>query len=266
MQEQGGLMSINIIFESKEIDFDCELHSKSKVKIFCVSNIWSSGFCKDCVEIKRQEAVKLEQERAEKEKERERLAKIESLLLRAGIPPRFKYHSFETFFATTSDQELKKKLCLDYANNFLENFKLGKSIILCGTTGTGKTHLACSIANQVIQNKNSAIFINVFKAIDDIKETWSKHSDKTEREVINNFIKTDLLILDEIGVQFGSDSEKMILFKILNERYSNMKPTILISNLNVEALQEFVGERVIDRMKENGGMIVKFDWKSHRGN
>jgi DNA replication protein DnaC len=186
--------------------------------------------------------------------------------LRAGIPPRFKNHSFETFIAKTADQELKKKVCSDYANNFEENFKLGKSMILCGTTGTGKTHIACSIANQVIQNRRSAIFINVFKAIDDIKETWSKQSDKTEREVINNFTKTDLLILDEIGVQFGSDSEKMILFKILNERYSNMKPTILISNLNSEALEEFVGERVKDRMRENGGIAVIFDWQSYRGN
>ena len=259
-------MSINMTFDNKEIDFDCLEHGNSKVKVFCVSNTWSAAFCKDCAEIKKQEAIKLEQERVEKEKERERLAKIQSLLLRAGIPPRFKNHSFETFIAKTADQELKKKVCLDYANNFEENFKLGKSMILCGTTGTGKTHLACSIANQVIQNRRSAIFINVFKAIDDIKETWSKQSDKTEREVINNFIKTDLLILDEIGVQFGSDSEKMILFKILNERYSNMKPTILISNLNAEALQEFAGERVMDRMRENGGMIVKFDWQSYRGN
>jgi DNA replication protein DnaC len=253
-------------FENKEIDFDCLEHGNSKVKVFCVSNTWSAAFCKDCAEIKKQEAIKLEQERLEKEKERERLAKIQSLLLRAGIPPRFKNHSFETFIAKTADQELKKKVCLDYVNNFEENFKLGKSMILCGTTGTGKTHIACSIANQVIQNRRSAIFINVFKVIDDIKETWSKQSDKTEREVINDFIKTDLLILDEIGVQFGSDSEKMILFKILNERYSNMKPTILISNLNSEALEEFVGERVKDRMRENGGMVVNFNWQSYRGN
>lgn len=75
-----------------------------------------------------------------------------------------------------------------------------------------------------------------------------------------------MLILDEVGVQFGSESEKIILFEILNERYLNMKPTILISNLNPAALQEYVGERVMDRMRENGGIILKFDWKSHRSN
>jgi DNA replication protein DnaC len=44
-----------------------------------------------------------------------------------------------------------------------------------------------------------------------------------------------------------------------------MKPTILISNLAIGPLAEFAGDRVIDRMKENGGKLVVFDWKSHRG-
>ena len=97
-----------------------------------------------------------------------------------------------------------------------------------------------------------------------VKETWSKGSEKTEQDAINWFLTPDLLILDEVGVQFGSDAEKMIMFEVLNERYQNMKPTILISNLLPANLQEFVGERVMDRMKENGGRILQFDWKSNR--
>jgi DNA replication protein DnaC len=43
-----------------------------------------------------------------------------------------------------------------------------------------------------------------------------------------------------------------------------MKPTVVISNLAKEALGEFIGERSIDRLRENGGRLVVFDWASYR--
>ena len=79
------------------------------------------------------------------------------------------------------------------------------------------------------------------------------------------YSKYELLVLDEIGVQFGSDAEKLIMFDIINERYEAMRPTILISNLALSGLSEFVGDRIVDRMKENGGKLMVFDWESHRG-
>ena len=48
--------------------------------------------------------------------------------------------------------------------------------------------------------------------------------------MVAGFIRPDLLILDEVGVQFGSETEKMILFEIINGRYEQLKPTIVISN------------------------------------
>jgi len=87
----------------------------------------------------------------------------------------------------------------------------------------------------------------------------------SEDEAIAFFVAPDLLVLDEIGVQYGSETEKNILFEIVNERYEAMKPTILISNLAMTTLTEYAGERVIDRMKENGGKCIVFDWKSRRG-
>lgn len=74
----------------------------------------------------------------------------------------------------------------------------------------------------------------------------------------------DLLIIDEVGVQFGSESEKIILFEIINERYEQMKPTILISNLSEDELSRYVGERIIDRMREGKGAVINFDWESYR--
>lgn len=264
-KEQKGFSSVELVFDKKDVNFNCQIHGNLSIKIFCMNGIWSPPFCKQCNDIKKAKQAIIAQELEQKENEKAKQARIEQALGRSGIPLRFQSHSFDTFFANDDDQKKKKNICSKYAENFNEDSKLGKSMIFCGTTGTGKTHLACSIANQIIQNGKTAIFMNVIRAIRQIKETWSKESEKKEQEAINWFVSPDLLILDEIGVQFGSESEKIILFEILNERYLNMKPTILISNLNPNALQEFISERVMDRMRESGGMIVKFDWKSHRG-
>ena len=75
----------------------------------------------------------------------------------------------------------------------------------------------------------------------------------------------ELLILDEVGVQFGSETEKLMLFDVLNERYEKRKPCVLLSNLAIDDVKAFLGERVFDRLREDGGEAVAFDWESYRG-
>ena len=263
-KEQKGLSLLN--FSNKEVDFNCKTHGEMKVKIFAVGNTWGQPSCKMCRDEQKEQTGINEQKRIDDSKKKMRQDRIESSLGRSGIPLRFKKHSFSTYHTKTEDMKLKKQICQDYAQDFDKKLELGTSLIFCGNTGTGKTHLACSIANHIIQNGRTAVFMNVIRVIRQVKETWSKESNKKEQEAINWFLNPDLLILDEIGVQFGSESEKIILFEILNERYLNVKPTILISNLSIEKSQEFIGQRVMDRMKENGGTAIRFDWKSNRGN
>ena len=252
-------------FGEKEEDYQCEEHGKNKVKIFCLNGKWTAPYCKICSDKKQADQAERERLNQLRKDEETKANRIQSALNRAMIPERFKSHSFDTFIDSTDDQKAKKKHCLGYAKNFDAVKKAGMSMIFCGTTGTGKTHLACSIANNIIQQGNTSVFISVLRAIRQVKETYARSNTKTEQEAINWFLSPDLLILDEVGVQFGTDAEKMILFEIINERYQNMKPTILISNLNPQAIKEYVGDRVMDRMKENGGKLLKFEWESNRG-
>ena len=67
------------------------------------------------------------------------------------------------------------------------------------------------------------------------------------------------------SVQFGSDAEKLLLFDVLNERYERRKPTLMLSNLTAQEVAAYLGERVMDRLREDGGEVVVFDWASHRG-
>lgn len=93
------------------------------------------------------------------------------------------------------------------------------------------------------------------RAIRRVKDTWSRDSRESETDAIAALVFPDLLILDEVGVQFGSDTEKLILFDVLNERYEKRRPTLMLSNLGLDDVRAFLGERafstVCARMAES---------------
>lgn len=233
----------------------CDQHGEYlSNKYFCG---WSP--CPKCIE---------ELHRAEDEDRRKRdaadrvQAKIKRLYDRAAIPPRFESRTLDNFRVENDGQ----RKAMASARKYISEFDLhpGVSMIFCGGVGAGKTHIAVGIAKSLMGTNHSALFMSVIGAVRSIKETWGNR-DRSEREALNDLIEPDLLILDEVGVQFGSDAEKLILFEIINGRYENCRSTILISNLAIQSLTEYLGERVVDRLREGGGRMVLFDWGSYRG-
>lgn len=212
--------------------------------------------CPDCIKAEI-ESLRLKEQQA-------KASVISVLKTTAGIPKRFSNVSFINYEETTANTRAKR-LCKAYADKWLDRKEKGGGLILCGKPGTGKNHLACAIANQVIeQHQHEVLITTALRIARKIKSTWTKDAAENEWEAMETYIKPDLLVVDEIGVQFGSEAEKIILFEIINTRYEEMKPTILISNLSQDELGQYVGERIIDRMKEGGGAMVVFDWESYR--
>jgi DNA replication protein DnaC len=193
-----------------------------------------------------------------------RQRRADDLLKRAAIPPRFADRRLETFIPHAEGPRGALRIATEYADNFDDALKTGRSLILCGGVGAGKTHLAVGIAHRVIAQNRVAVFTSVLAAIRTVKETYGNASQLTEAQAIERLTKPDLLILDEVGVQFGSATEKMIMFEIINGRYEALRPTIVISNLAKDALIEYLGERAVDRLREGGGRMVIFDWPSFR--
>lgn len=216
--------------------------------------------CPECEKL-----MKAEEEKRQKEQLAEnKRFKIARLFSQAGIPSRFQERNFSNYRAETLETQRALKIVKKYADNFEDRLAHGGGLILCGKPGTGKTHLATAIANQVILTGRSVVFTSVMRAIRSVKDTYRKDSEFNEQQAINKYLLPQLLIIDEVGVQFGSDTEKMILFEILNGRYECTLPTILISNLPEKELADYIGERIIDRLKEGGGALIAFDWESYR--
>lgn len=221
----------------------------------------SKSECPKCLEdrIKQYRADHQAQERRIRENQ------IDRLMGMLQLPERFAHSTLENYQPVNDDAARCLKLCRAYATKWPERLKQGGGLVMCGKPGTGKNHLALAIAKHVItEHQNSALFTTALRIARLFKSTWSKNSERTEAEVIRIYTDPELLIIDEVGVQFGSEAEKLILFEIINTRYERMMPTILISNLPKDELSAFIGERVIDRMNDGGGCTLAFTWDSYR--
>ena len=87
----------------------------------------------------------------------------------------------------------------------------------------------------------------------------------TEDQVLRYFVTPDLLVIDEVGVQFGTATEQLYLTEVINDRYEAMKPMILLSNLTLKQVEDTLGVRSMERFKENGGRVLVLNWASYRG-
>ncbi len=239
----------------------CELHGPYESQGMRFGEHESWGGCAQCIEISNRR-LREDSLRADEAERTER--RLRNAFGRACIPKRFQNKTFATYFADTEAKRRALAICTEYAEKFEANEQSGPSLILCGRLGTGKTHPACAIADYLVRNGRVAVFSRVFDAVRTIKATWSRDSEMTETQAIRSFIEPDLLILDEVGVQFGSETEMLLVFEIINGRYEAVKPTILLSNLPITELKNFIGERVMDRLREGGGKFIAFDWESFR--
>ena len=236
----------------------CTTHGEFESRCF-IGSIWSK--CPTCGA---DAAAKETAEREAKERDDRRQA-WQRRIGEAGIPERFQNRNLKSFVAETNEQSR----ALDFANNYADSFDdalaAGRSALFIGKPGTGKTHLAVGIGLRIMRRDNrTVLFTTVMRAIRRVKDTWSRESRESEAQAIAALAFPDLLILDEVGVQYGSDTEKLILFDLFNERYEKRRPTILLSNLSLDDVKTYLGERVFDRLREDGGQVIPFTWESHR--
>lgn len=211
-----------------------------------------------------------------KERERELLdlAAQESTIQRrrqlrqeSGVIGRFREVSFETFRTQTTARASALKAC----RAFVDNSSDDEGLWLLGPPGTGKTHLGCAMVNYVIDTFcQPAAIHSAREIVRMLRATWAKRDPqlsnppRTEEEVIHSLGSAALLVLDEVGLGFGSDSEIVQLFDVLDLRYRNDLPTVLLSNLTPREIKRALGDRLYDRLRE-GSRIVPCDWESFRG-
>lgn len=140
---------------------------------------------------------------------------------------------------------------------------VGRIIALVGGRGNGKTQLAIEAMKVKTADMKAALFVTAVEFFIRIKSTYRKDSETDEMEVLRDYQKPKLLVIDEIGKRGSSEWENTMLFELMNRRYNDMNDTILIDNRTKQEFVESIGPSLASRMSEGGG-IIECNWPSFR--
>lgn len=142
---------------------------------------------------------------------------------------------------------------------------LGKGVTVCltGARGNGKTQLCVDAILKSTLEGRPARFITAQRLFMEFKATYDEGSKRTEVQVLDGFRRPSLLVIDEIGQRVESGWENRTFFELLNARYGDLTDTIMTANLEPAQLAENIGQSLVSRMQEGGG-IIACNWPSFR--
>jgi DNA replication protein DnaC len=134
-----------------------------------------------------------------------------------------------------------------YVNHFEEFFKEGKGLLLYGGVGTGKTYIACMIANALIDKGYPVLVTNFARVLSTLQGTFDK------QEYLDSLNHFKLLVIDDLGIERDTGYAKEQVFNIIDSRYRAGLPMIITTNLTMQKLameSELADKRVYDRILE----------------
>jgi DNA replication protein DnaC len=172
---------------------------------------------------------------------------------RARIDARFEVKTFDTF---KPGRSRKRKDVLQAARAFVQSFNFKnksappRGLCLEGPVGCGKTHIAVAILKEIIEKGYSGLYYNMVDLLADIRATYETSSVLSEKEIIDEILEPDLLVLDDLGAERTSGWVNERLYMIINRRYVSCKPVVLTTNLSLDELTEKLGERTASRLCE----------------
>lgn len=232
-----------------------------------------------------------EQQRAAEEARRKEQAaiqeKIGRLIRDSGMKGRFQNRTFDRW-TMTNENRRAATICKRYANDFgimlPTKGKNGKTeppakerngLFLIGGYGTGKTHLAAAIANQLIQSGTPVICMTMIDLLARIRETYDRNEcngGASEGQIMRLYAEVPLLIIDDLGSEQPTEWGMTTIFSIVNARYEGYMPTIVTTNCGVDELvqrmtprdaSERNAQKTVDRLREMC-IAVEMNWQSWR--
>lgn len=213
-----------------------------------------------------------EREAAEAKRMRERVQRIVG---DSGINARFLRRTFDTY-QTTPENQRALKVCKQYADTFKDKLPRNNpdpgrnGLFITGPKGTGKTHLAVAIANQLMQEGIAVICMTMIDLLDRIKRTYEQSKkngeELSEGNLLNTYKSAPLLIIDDMGKEPATEWAVSKIYAIINARYEAYMPTIITTNYTDSELVKRLtpkesgdpttADATIDRLREMCAGIV----------
>lgn len=155
------------------------------------------------------------------------------------------FDNFSLQYYTGEDRaRMEKNLaaCKDYVATFTPE---SKPMLFMGKTGLGKTHLSAAIAGAVAAKGYRVIYETSQKLFDTYEAARFGRDNAPDTE---KYEACDLLLIDDLGAECGSQYTAATFFNLLNTRLMENKPTLINTNLNRAQLEKNYGERVLSRL------------------
>ncbi len=132
-----------------------------------------------------------------------------------------------------------------------------QSVLITGATGTGKSYLACALANQACRKGFRALYRRAPRLFDELKIA---RADGTYRAALSRIARVDVLILDDFGVAALGDQERNDLLEVLEDRYA-IRSTIVTSQLPIPTWHDYLidptlADAICDRLVNNAHRIA----------
>jgi len=147
----------------------------------------------------------------------------------------------------------------ELVNSGIEWIKNPKSIVLSGGAGTGKTQYMYCL--MVSMHGRKVEFYKSKQLDDFLLDQFNEYG--TTREAINELIQVDILLIDDFGVDRGTDRSLREYYNIIDGRWENMKTTVISTNMDHTKISEHYGDRILSRLKDYEWLM--FDGPDLRG-
>lgn len=157
------------------------------------------------------------------------------------------FDTFETNRFVTADERQNLLKVAQAAFNFAENPQ--GMMLLIGSYGTGKTHLAASIAHFRNQRGDKVMFITVPDLLDYLRVTFNPNAQASFDQRFHAVRNVPLLILDDLGTENATAWVKEKLFQVIDYRYVAKLPTVLTTSKELDQLDERLQSRLLDERR-----------------
>ena len=159
-------------------------------------------------------------------------------------------------YVTAKMEDIKNIKQYNEILDFTNNNEGG--LFIHGTVGTGKTHVAAAIC----RNLEHYVGTTAPKLMLKLKDSFNNEH-VNETEIIKNYGSYPMLVLDDLGVEKSSEYVIQSLYLIIDQRYRDMRSTVITSNLSLTELAQKLDDRIASRI---AGMckIIKLEGKDRR--
>ncbi|MGA7522947.1 MAG: ATP-binding protein [Acidobacteriaceae bacterium] len=198
--------------------------------------------------------------------------RVARLMKRAGIPARYEHCSLDSYEASFPGADRSLGAAHLTARRFVDGYPAttgGRGLLVTGSIGVGKTHLAVGILQALIVEKAvHGLFCDYRELLKEIQNSYNPQVAVTEMEILRPVFDAEVLVLDELGAAKPTDWVWDTVALVLNTRYNDKRTTLITTNYadlppggvpaangatrgpREETLGDRIGERMRSRLAE----------------